>query len=213
MRELTSVLDDCDRARASRFVFERDRDRFVAGRGMLRLLLGRYVGVAPERVVFDIAFAGKPFVRNETEGSPVQFNLSHSDRWALLGVTRAGAIGVDIEAHRELPEADQIVRERFAPAEMRQLLSLPASQRTRGLFACWTRKEAYVKALGSGLSVPLDGFEVSLGSGDAAALCNIDGSSRAAREWTLWDCAVGPDMSAAVAVHATGLHLRRLLLA
>jgi 4'-phosphopantetheinyl transferase len=211
--DLALLLDDAERQRAARFVFERDRRRFIAGRGMLRLLLGRHAGIDPARLAFALGPQGKPSIATPAVSTPLEFNLSHSQGWALLGVGHGGVIGVDIEVHRDIPEAEQIAASHFAPNELRQFLALPASQREAGFFACWTRKEAYVKALGGGLTVPLDRFEVAFVPGDKPRLRSIDESEQAAREWTLWDIDVGHGMTAAVIVHATGSVLRRMSVA
>ncbi|MEQ1685708.1 MAG: 4'-phosphopantetheinyl transferase superfamily protein [Burkholderiaceae bacterium] len=212
LRSLARLLGEDERRRAARFVFETDRKRFVAGRGMLRTLLGRYIGVAPERVAFEVTAEGKPSVSSVLPEVSIDFNLSHSGGWALLGVTRGRTIGVDIEAHREMPDAEQIARSHFSPAEMLEFMAAPSEERTAAFFACWTRKEAYVKATGLGLSMRLDRFEVSFRAGDLPRLRSIEGSTMVASEWSLWNCDVGDDMAAAVVVHGTELSLRQLLL-
>jgi 4'-phosphopantetheinyl transferase len=210
---LQSLLSSDERERAQRFVFERDRQRFIAARGMLRTLLGRYVRIAPDAIRFDYGARGKPQLRDGSGGPSVQFNLSHSGGWALLGVTRDAPIGVDIEVHRDVPEAASIARSNFALEETRHLLSLPPSQRVQAFFECWTRKEAYIKALGDGLSMPLDRFVVAFACADAPRLVSIDGSREAADGWSLHHCEMGHGMTGAVALQAKSARFRHLLLA
>ena len=211
--EPLSILSGPERERAARFVFDRDRARFVAARAALRRLLGRYTGIAPERIEFDYGAEGKPRLRGSTAAAPLQFNLSHSAGWALLGITHAGSIGVDIEAHRDVPEAEAIARSNFAPEEIKHFVSLPTSMRVQAFFECWTRKEAYVKAIGGGLSVPLDRFVVSFASSDNTRFVSIDGSHDVANRWTLHDCEIRHGLTAAVALHATSARFLHLVLA
>jgi len=210
--ELTAALDLDERDRASRFHFDRDRRRFESGRGLLRFLLGGYTGTAPAAIRFEYGPQGRPCIAGALGTARVEFNLSHSGGWALLGVTRGRAIGVDLEAARHIPELEDIARRHFAPAEMDSLLRLPPPRRTEGFFACWTRKEAYVKAIGGGLSVPLDRFEVSVDPGAPVGFRSIDGSAEAAANWSLWGFRPLVDYWAAVAVHGNGLTLQLMRL-
>ncbi len=212
IRDLASLLCVEELQRAARFVFERDRSRFVAGRAVLRTLLGRYAGVAPANVEFKIGEQGKPAISSPLLNPSIEFNLSHSAGWGLLGLARGRAVGVDIEAHREMSDAEQVAQSHFSPAETREFLAAPAGERTEAFFACWTRKEAYVKAVGRGLAMQLDRFEVSFRAGDAPRLRSICGSTAAASAWTLWNCDVGAGMSAAVVVHGTCSTIRRMSL-
>jgi 4'-phosphopantetheinyl transferase len=179
--ELAATLDRDERHRAARFHFDRDRRRFESGRGLLRHLMGRYTGTDPAALCFAYGPQGKPSLTGEAGPTRVEFNLSHSSGWALLGVTRGRAIGVDLKAARHVPELEDIARRTFAPAEANQVLHLPPVQRTEWFYACWTRKEAFVKAVGGGLSVALDRFEVSVDHPCAPAqFRSIDGSEQAA---------------------------------
>lgn len=206
-QQLAGMLSGDERDRASRFHFEADRRHFEAGRGLLRWVLGHYAGVDPASVQFSYAPNGKPCLTHPE--SALQFNLSHSGGWALIGLTLGQQIGVDLEVMRDLPELLNIARTNFAPAEVEALLQLPPELRQAGYFACWTRKEAYIKAVGAGLSLRLDQFEVSVDPGQPAVLRAIGGSAAAARDWTLlglrpFDAAW---MAAAVNGTATRWHL------
>lgn len=184
--QFAAWLDAEEAARAARFHFEEHRRRFVAAHGQMRLLLGAYACMAPGALCFETSHRGKPRLAGAATALALSFNLSHSGDEALLGVVTGAAIGVDIEVQRHLPDLEAIARDHFCSEEMRSLHSLPPSRRHDAFFAAWTRKEACVKTLGAGLSVPLDGFEVALHPDQPAALRAIGGSQAAAQAWTLW---------------------------
>lgn len=161
--------------RARRFCREEHRRRFIATRAELRRTLSRYTGIRPEKIDFSYASHGKPFVA----GGPC-FNLSHTEEWAALAV--AGfEVGVDIERQRHM--AEDIAGHFFAPDEAAALAALPAADRERGFFACWTAKEAVVKALGCGLSMPLDAFSVTVDPDCPLLMLRIDPPGRLAEAW------------------------------
>jgi 4'-phosphopantetheinyl transferase len=199
------ALSSDEIGRAARLQRARDRQRFVAARAWLRHVLGRYLAVPPHAVAFAQGPHGKPSLAGA--GGALQFNLSHSGGVALLALGPAAALGVDIEAVLPMDDCEAIARRHFAPAEWQRWSALPRSQQLAAFYACWTRKEAYVKALGGGLSVPLDGFEVAFEPDRPAALLSVDGSTQKASEWTLWSLQPQSDHAAAVAVHARGLKL------
>lgn len=153
------VLDDDERARAARFVFDRDRSRFVAAHGWLRLLLAKYLGEPPAALRFALGPWGKP--RLMDPGVDVRFNLSHAGDHALIAVAVGIEVGVDLEQDRPEPLLD-LARRFFAPGEVAALEALPYAEQPAAFTRGWTRKEAFIKALGEGLSFPLDQFEVSL---------------------------------------------------
>jgi 4'-phosphopantetheinyl transferase len=158
--------------RAERFHFERDRRRFIVARGWLRKLLGSYLGTEGSALNFHYAEKGKPSLA-ETQYDSLKFNLAHSHQFALFAFTRDREIGVDLEFMREEITDEDIARRFFSAAEVTALNALPADLRKVGFFNCWTRKEAYIKALGTGLFSLLDQFEVSLAPDEAPALiCN-----------------------------------------
>jgi 4'-phosphopantetheinyl transferase len=214
MADLAALLAEDESARAHRFRFDRDRQRFIAGRGLLRLLLASYLGRDPAALRFSYGAAGKPLLDDTGNGQTgLTFNLSHSAGWALLGVTRERRIGVDIEAVRDTPDLDDVAKQNFAPAEQRARLALPAAARLDAFFAIWARKEAYLKAMGDGLLAPLDGFEVSVAPEDGARLTSIQGSSEAAAGWSMWGGKPQQGFWAAIAVEGVGLQLDTLTIA
>ncbi|MBI4995368.1 MAG: 4'-phosphopantetheinyl transferase superfamily protein [Rhodocyclales bacterium] len=204
---LAAYLSADERARAARFVFERDRRRFESGRGLVRAVLGAYLGREPATLRFDYGTAGKPELVHDDHEHNVAFNVSHSQAWGLVGVTGLGPIGVDLEIVRNIADIDDIARQNFSSGEIEALLAMPEPDRLGAFIRCWTCKEAYVKALGAGLSTPLGGFEVSVAEGEPASLRSIEGSGDAASPWTLWGFQPQPDAWAAVAVRGRGLEL------
>jgi 4'-phosphopantetheinyl transferase len=180
-----AVLSADEQARAARFHFERDRQHYITGRGSLRLILGRYLGVEPGQLRFDYTAYGRPLLANPFAASGLRFNVSHAQAIYLLGATRNREIGVDVEAIRPLPDALDIAGRFFAPGEQTALRRVPAAQKETAFFHCWTRKEAYIKALGSGLSQPLDEFEVSFLPGDPPRLLSVRGKPAEANRWQL----------------------------
>lgn len=161
------VLAPDEIARADRFRFRRDRTRYVVGRARLRMILAEHVGAAPAAVRFRYGPQGKP----ELVGDHLlQFNLAHSADSALLAVARGHVVGVDIEQLRSGFADEQIAEQFFSPAETSALRSLPASEQEVAFFECWTRKEAFLKGKGGGLSVPLHAFAVAFGPGRPARL-------------------------------------------
>lgn len=163
-----SYLSSEERARAARFHFPRDRKRYVAAHGLLRVLLGRYIGVQPAALRICCEANAKPALMNQPDGSPVTFNLSHAGSVAVCAVGRNRNIGIDVEKINGAFACEDIAGRYFSPQEVSALRNLPAEQRANGFFACWTRKEAYTKALGAGLHVPLESFSVSLVPGGPA---------------------------------------------
>lgn len=188
-----------ERARAGRFVFARDRRRYIAARGVLRVLLGRYLDLAPAAVSFRYEAGGKPALA-PGQSSDLDFNVSHSADVAVVAISRAGQVGVDIEAIRSLPDRDDLARGIFTDAEYAALRALPFDLRDLGFFNGWTRKEAFVKATGEGLSRSLVDFEVTLTPGAAARLVHVNGDRSEAARWTIRNLPAIPGFAGALAV-------------
>jgi 4'-phosphopantetheinyl transferase len=192
-------LDDDERSRADRFYFSRDRERFIVARGILRAVLGRYSNRAPESLSFSYSTHGKPALASETGIDAIRFNLSHSHGTALYAFTRGREVGVDLEFIRCDLEAEQIAERFFSHSEIEALRALPPSLREYAFFLCWTRKEAYIKARGEGLSTPLDQFDVSLIPGEPAALLSAQSDSDDVLRWTLRNLIPASGYAAALA--------------
>jgi 4'-phosphopantetheinyl transferase len=171
INQLGPSLEPDEIERANRFHFARDRDHFIVGRAALRAILGRYLGQPPEALRFRTNDYGKP----EVEPARLRFNLSHSGDLALCGVTARATIGVDVEQLRALPDAVSIAERFFSRHENEILQTIPAEKQIEAFFNCWTRKEAYIKALGQGLALPLPSFDVTLTPGQPAALLAVRG--------------------------------------
>lgn len=207
VQELHEVLDGDERGRAERFRFERDRRRFVVGRGRLRLILGRYLSAAPADLRFAYGAHGKPTVAGAADGRPLCFNVSHSDALAVYAVTRGRQLGVDVEAVRPMPDAEQLAARFFSPRENAAWRALGPGDKPAAFFRCWTRKEAFLKATGQGLAQPLDAFDVTLAPEAPARLLYVAGDPEAAARWTLRDLAPAAGYVAALAVEGQGWRL------
>ncbi|HYP79272.1 MAG TPA: 4'-phosphopantetheinyl transferase superfamily protein [Steroidobacteraceae bacterium] len=169
---------------------------------MLRRLLGSQLQRDPASLEFSAGAHGKPRLAGVDPSRGLEFNLSHSGDQALLGCAWGRELGVDIEMWRSLGDEAALVQRYFSPAEQHAYASLPPSARTAGFFQCWTRKEAYIKAVGRGLGLPLDSFDVSLGDGVPVQLLRASEEDGGARQWSLAAADVGPAASAAVVLAA-----------
>jgi 4'-phosphopantetheinyl transferase len=196
----SKMLAPDEHQRAGRFIFERDRQRFFVARGMLRLLLGRYLERDPDTVRFSYSEYGKPEIA-EPAKSDLRFNVSHSHELVLYAFTRKRQIGVDVEYVNPDRAVQDIAARFFSEREIAMLRSLPQTQQTEAFFACWTRKEAYIKGRGQGLSFPLTQFDVSLIPGTPVELleCREPANARTER-WSLGEIGAGVDYAAAMAV-------------
>jgi len=199
-RCLTWLSPD-ETARAARFHFPQHRRAFVLGRAALRALLGGYLGIGATEIQFVYGPQGKPALAPGlgNQACQLEFNAANSGHLAAYAFTIDCQIGVDIERHRELPDFENIAHRFFSPEEVAELLELPATEKASGFFHCWSRKEAYIKALGGGLSIPLDSFRVTLGPSAPARFVSLGGSEEAARGWTLESFDPAPGYTGAVA--------------
>jgi len=205
LTQLHETLSADERARAARFVFAQDRDHFIAGRGALRDILGLILHQPPDRLCFSYNAYGKPALTSEPGG--ISFNVAHSHGLALVGVAHGHMLGVDIEYIRPDVNVEQLARQFFSPREASALLALPEGLRQKAFFSCWARKEAYIKARGEGLSIPLDQFDVSLVPGQPAALLSTPSGD--VEEWHLSGLDAGPGYEAALAVRGHNLTIHR----
>jgi 4'-phosphopantetheinyl transferase len=166
--QLESTLSREEKARSDRFHFVNDRNRFVVARGLLRELLGGYLHQAPTGLEFSYGQHGKPSLSGGNASSGLSFNLSHSSGLVVYAIARERNLGIDVEHVRPESAGKDIARRYFSAREVNDLRTLPPEARTEGFFHCWTRKEAYLKATGMGLQIPLDSFSVSLLPGKSA---------------------------------------------
>lgn len=202
------TLSEDEITRADRLHFQRDSDRFVVAHAALRVILGQYLGCDPVMLAFTCNAHGKPFLLKPVS-SGVDFNLSHSGDIAFCAFTRGRQVGVDVERIREGVASEDLAERYFSPLEVRTLRSVPASLRSRTFFNCWTRKEAFIKARGQGLSLPLNGFAVSQISGEPARLLWTDGDPDEVSRWRLEELTPESGYVGALAVEGSSWTLRQ----
>lgn len=193
---LERVLSRDELERASRFRFPRLAGAYVITHGVLRLLLARYLDRDPAGISFEYGVQGKPAVSKQPQFG---FNLTHSEGMAAVAVTIGCPLGLDLERLRPTSDIEEIAGRYFCPEEAAEILALAPGEREQAFFRCWTRKEAYIKAVGDGLSCPLDSFQVTIQADMPARLVHIGGDRAAAARWTLHDLSLAPDYIAALA--------------
>jgi 4'-phosphopantetheinyl transferase len=199
LRLFEATLAADEKARAQRFVFQPDRNSFIATRGILRELLGTYLKRSPTDLAFDYGPQGKPTLRTESSATKVDFNVSHSHGMALFAFALGRHVGVDIELIRPDFAGQKIAERYFSPQEVAELRGLPPALQDEGFFLCWTRKEAYIKARGEGLHVPLKSFSVSLTPGESEQLQAADSA-----RWSLRSVRPDPRYAGAVVAEGNG---------
>jgi 4'-phosphopantetheinyl transferase len=202
------ALSPDEQRRAERFHFASDRWRFVVARGVLREIISRYLDIPAGSVAFDYSAQGKPKLRAHYR---LRFNVTHSHGVGLLAFAWERELGVDVERIRAEAPTQALAANFFAPGEAQTLAALPVEQQLPAFFRCWTRKEAYLKAIGSGLLTPLDQFEVSLAPERPAVLLKVAWDQAETRRWSLQDLDLEHSYAAALAVEgqAVRLHCRQ----
>jgi 4'-phosphopantetheinyl transferase len=208
IKKLNQMLSSDERKRAERFHFEQDRKRFIVGVGILRTILGYYLSVEPGELRFCYGKHGKPRLADAFANGSIHFNMSHSDGLTLYGFTREREIGVDIERVRDIPEMDKIVEQFFSAKEKDFLRSLPESMKKEVFFDCWTKKEAFIKAIGDGLYQPLDKFDVAPIPGELTRPLRMGEDSKIASRWFIQDLKPAPGFAGAFAVEGGSCQLR-----
>jgi 4'-phosphopantetheinyl transferase len=198
---LARCLSGEEAARAARFIFQRDRARFTVAHVALREILARYTGEDAAAIALRAASKGKPYLVDHAD---IRFNLSHSGCWAMVAVARGREVGVDIESIRGARPTEDIAERFFAAAEVRELMGTPEDRRAEAFFACWSRKEAYIKARGEGLGIPLDSFEVSLGQ--EAVLRQAHDRER----WSMCTLQAPPGYAAALVAEGSEWRVRQM---
>jgi 4'-phosphopantetheinyl transferase len=198
------ILSADERQRASRLLLARDRNRFIAARARLRQILARYVAMPPEALIFGYGAQGKPAL-SLAAASPF-FSLSHSGGVAALGVTHGCEIGIDIEQVRAIDGG--VAKRFFSTEENTALAQLHEEDWLEGFYRCWTRKEAVIKAIGTGLTLDLASLEVSLAPAAPTCVLRVGGCRAGARQWSLADLTVGPGIIGAVAACTRGAGLQ-----
>jgi 4'-phosphopantetheinyl transferase len=197
--ELTRILSPGERERATRFHDKVDRDRFVLRRGILRTILGSYLAVAPSKVRFAYGPYEKPFLAPGSFEGPLSFNLAHRRGFALYAVTGQGEVGVDIEHLELLTDLEGVTTSSFSEREQDVLRTVPESERLLAFFTGWTRKEAFLKALGEGLRRPPNQVEVYLDSSNSREVRLVEGQEAGGRLWRIDTVVPSPGYIGAVA--------------
>jgi 4'-phosphopantetheinyl transferase len=204
---LRNLLAPEEISRADRFRFEKDRRRFVIVRGLLRLILGRYLDHEPSQLRFDYSDYGKPALAAAQNASGLRFNLSHAHEMALVAVTRDRHVGIDLEHIRPIPEVEQLAERFFSPQENELVRALAGSEKLEAFYQTWTCKEAYIKARGEGLSFPLERFHVVSSPDEATPVLQVEGDPQEASRWSMRVLVPGPGYAAALAVEGKGWRL------
>lgn len=192
-----NILSKEEKESASKYRFTRDRDCSIIARGALRTLLGNYLKQSPERIKFQFGTHGKPSLN---ELSDIEFNVSHSTNAIVLAFVQHNSIGIDVEYIKRNIEVKKIAKHFFSKEEIMSLFSMDESYYKQAFYNCWTRKEAFIKALGSGLSFPLDQFVVSLDSTKEAALLDTKWDEKEKDNWVLKSFEPAQDYIGAVTV-------------
>ena len=207
---LSRTLSPDEQERAQRFRFGEDRRRFVVARGVLRTILGSYTGLPPAQLKFAYSPAGKPGLDTKTgqHSASLSFNLAHSGEMALYAICLNRRVGVDIEQLRPQVAEEHVAERFFSPQEVAALRGLPPDEQGPAFFRCWTRKEAYIKARGEGLAIPLNRFVVTFGPGDPVALLHTGDQNESANHWFLHAVDAAPGYEAAVAADSQPSRVR-----
>ncbi|MBO0795320.1 MAG: 4'-phosphopantetheinyl transferase superfamily protein [Ktedonobacteraceae bacterium] len=196
VHHLRQALSPDEVTRAQRLYFERDRQRWIVARGLLRTLLGHYTHTDPRLITFTLNDYGKPEIAFPHQKPLLRFNISHSADIVLYAFAQQRTLGVDVEYMRSPIEYDELARHSFSAYEQGVLRDLPQEQKHQAFYHCWTRKEAYIKARGLGLSLPLDLFDVSLDN--PAKLLASREHPEEARRWSMLDLAPGEGYAGAL---------------
>lgn len=204
LARLEAHLSDDERARAARFRFPEHRTAFVAGRGAQREILARYTGLPPAAHVYRETEFGKQSLDGATAGLDLRYNVSNSGEVALYAVSLGRELGVDLEKLKPMPDGIDIAQRFFSAPENAVFAALDPGVRDLAFFCCWTRKEAYIKAVGEGLSMPLDRFDVAFAPGEPARLLRTRGDEAQAARWSMAALEPGEGYVGAIVVEGEG---------
>jgi 4'-phosphopantetheinyl transferase len=207
--KLAPLLSSDERQRAERFHRPTDRRRFIAGRGILRRVISTYLALAPDEVRFVYNKYGKPFISDDQNHGALSFNLSHSNGIALYAVVRGRRVGIDVEYMRQDFATIEVAERFFSKDEFEALKAAPVDRRTEAFFNCWSRKESYIKAIGMGVSYPLDRFTVSLAPNAAPELLKVNADTTEAARWKMYEMDVAKGYVAALIVENPPVYLGR----
>jgi len=201
IEKFRSLLSEDELVRANKFRFSKHKNSFIVARGILRRLLGHYLKIEPQNLKFDYSDRGKPLLGETKSQISLEFNISHSQQYAVFGFAYDRALGVDIEYLREMKDAVKIARRFFSDREFELIAGLDVSQQARVFFQLWTAKEAYLKAIGVGLTGSLANVEIILDRVGNASIVAIDGNNLKAQDWSMYSCVPENNYTAAIAIH------------
>jgi 4'-phosphopantetheinyl transferase len=200
LSKFSCLISSDEKLRQKQFIFQNDRRNFTITRGVLRTILGTYLNREPSNIIFHYSNRGKPRIQNDNHKPSLFFSVSHSKDFALYALSRNSEIGIDIENIRDLTEMDLIVEHFFSEREKSIYQKLSESKKREAFFLCWTRKEAYLKAIGVGLYQPLSTFEVSIIPGDPVRLVSINNNTLLASNWTTYNLKIHVDYASACVI-------------
>jgi 4'-phosphopantetheinyl transferase len=206
--KIEKTLSPSELERASRFHFDEHRTRFIVGHARLRQLLGRYLSIPADSIEFERGTNGKPQLAGEAVATGLEFNLSHSDELSLTAITRGKPVGIDLEHVRPLSDANDLVRRFFSKREAAAFAIMPEDQKPFAFFRLWTRKEAWLKATGEGITYLLDQVEVSFAPGEPAQLVKLPEGWPGAEDWSLCHLEPGLAYVGAVALASRNAKVR-----
>jgi len=209
MAEFYPLLSPDEKARAERFYFERDRDRYITGRGLLRVLLAGYLDMEPSRIQFEYGPCRKPKLTTIIDDNRLEFNLSHSNDLVVYSFCRNRRVGIDVEHIHPMADEQRLAEEFFSTPESAYLRSLSGDLKLKAFFKLWTCKEAFVKASGDGLAKPMDQFEIQLVDGDHAQLVSLESNQGQHTHWRLQTFEPIPGYQAALAFEAEDSNIAR----
>ena len=207
LQQFEQTLSKNELGRAKRFYFDKDRESFIVRHGILRIVLSYYLGIMPGQLEFFYGLHGKPYLAKRFGGDTFRFNMAHSHKLALYAFSRCREIGIDTEYIKTISDDAHIAKRFFSACENAKFSELPARQKKEAFFNCWTRKEAFIKATGDGLSLPLNQFDVSLTPGEQVRLLGVKDKPEEVSRWSLAALIPAPDYVAALAVEGNDWHL------
>lgn len=207
-RSFSDILSAEEKERTENLRSVPDRVRYVVGRVMVRVLVGKLLGIRPAELLLQLEASGRPIVSHEINTRDVKFSISHSGAFVLVAVARGRSVGIDVERIPESFEFEHIAARFFSPRERAELTEVPLPERLDAFFRFWCRKEAFVKAQGAGLLYPLDQFDVSVAPGEAVSLLGAGAEQAEGRRWQIRDLDVGRGYAAALAAEGPDFTLK-----
>ena len=204
--DLINILSVEEKERANKFYFTKDKNNFIVARSFLRLMLSKYLHELPNEIVFSYNKFGKPFLKKTTKPN-LKFNLSHSKSIVALAITSEREVGIDVEFMRDDLEIINMANNFFSEYEKKELLGLNRVNQLEGFYNCWTRKEAFIKGIGKGLSIPLDSFDVELDPQKPVRLLKVRSKLNSIKDWQIFDLSIDPEYKCAVAVNSANVKI------